>query len=142
MIDEGSFALLAGIVTALDELVGEGFLVEVAAVVTLLDEFNGFAIGTLVTLVDTDDPTLTGECLSEVVQLEVLVAGIGISHVIIALRFAIGSVDFPCAVVAEFVHEAVLHAGKDHVVNTIAVLGDVIFFVDVGVDSTTNTHHP
>lgn len=75
-------------------------------------------------------------------QFEVFVSRIGISHIIVSLRLSVGGVDLPGTVVAELVHEAILHAGKDQVIDTIAIFGDVVFFVDMGVYTTTDTHHP
>lgn len=75
-------------------------------------------------------------------QFEVFIARIGISHVIISLRLAVSGIDLPGAVVTKLVHETILHAGEDEVINTIAIFGDVVFLVDVGVNTTTDTHHP
>jgi hypothetical protein len=76
------------------------------------------------------------------VQFEVFVAWIGVSHIIVALRFAVSRIDLPRAVVAEFIHEAILHSWKDHVINPVAVSSHIVFFFDVRVDPTTDTHHP
>ena len=138
----GSSAQFSGVIAAGDELVGECILVEIPFVISLLDEFNGLSVGAIVPLIDPDDQPLAGEGLSEVVQFEVLVSGIGVSNIVVALGFAVGGVDLPGAVVAELVHETVLHAGEDHVVDPVSVFRDVVLFVDMGVDAASDSHHP
>lgn len=115
---------------------------KVSFVVSGFDEFDCFTVGSLVAFVDTHDPTFGGKCFGEVVQFEVFVTGVGVSDVVVTFWLAVLGVNLPGAVVAEFVHEAVLHGGEHHVVDSVAVAGDVVFLLDVGVDSTSDPHHP
>ncbi len=75
-------------------------------------------------------------------ELEVLVAGVDVTNIIVSFGLAVSSVDLPGAVVAQLVHQAVLHGGEDKVVHSVTVLGNVVLLIDVGVHSTTDPHHP
>jgi hypothetical protein len=140
--DESSTTDFGAVVTSSQQVVGKLLGLEVTLVVSLFNQLNGLAVGSLVSLVDSNDPSLTGEGLSEVMKLEVFVARVDISDIIVSLWLAVCSIDLPGTIVAELIHETVLHGGEDEVVDSVAVLGDIVFLVNVGIDSTTNTHHP
>lgn len=120
----------------------KGLSGHVSLVISCLDKFNCLSVSSLISLVDTNYPTFRGECLGEVMQFEVFVAGVGISHVIVTFWFAVLGVNLPGTIVAEFVHEAVLHRGEDHIVNSVSISGDIVFFFNVRVNSSTDSHHP
>jgi hypothetical protein len=124
------------------QFLGQLLRLEVSLVVSLFDKLNGLTISPLITPVDPYDPPFTSKCLSKVVEFEVLVAWVDVTDVVVSLWFAVSCIDFPGAVVAEFIHKAVLHGGQDEVIHSVAVLGDIVLFVYVGVHSTSNTHHP
>ena len=75
-------------------------------------------------------------------QLVVFVAWIDTSDGIVALGLSHCGHDFPGAVIGQFVHETVFHGWHDLVVHPVAISSDVVFFLDVGVDSTADSDHP
>lgn len=138
----GSSAQFAGVIAAGDKLLRQCILLKVPPVISLLDQLDGLAVGPLVPLINSDNPALAGEGLSEVVQFEVLISGISVSHIVVTLGLAVSRVHLPSAVVAELVHQAVLHAGQHQVVNPVTVFRHVVLLVDVRVYATSDSHHP
>lgn len=141
-MNDGSTTLLARIITGLEQTLRQFLRVEVSLVIAFLDQLDCLSVSPLVSLVDPHNPALTGERLSEIVQLEVLIAWVGVSDIIVPFRLAVSGVDFPSTVVAELIHEAVLHGRKDEVINPVSVLRNIIFLIDVGIYSSSDPHHP
>lgn len=120
----------------------KGFLRHVAFVVTSFDKFNGFSIGSLISLVNTHNPTLRSKGFSEVVQFKVFVSRICISNIIITFGFSILSIDLPGTIVTEFIHKTVLHRGKDHIINSVSISWYIVFFLDMRINTSTDSDHP
>jgi hypothetical protein len=126
----------------LEHLFGEGVLLEQHLVIACLDQLDCLSVGSVVALVDTHDPPLGGEGFGEVMQFEVLVAWIGVSDIVVAFGFAVLCIDLPGTVVAQLIHEAVLHRWEHHIINAISISRHVVLFFNVRVYSTTDSHHP
>jgi len=93
----------------------------VSFVVSGFYQLDGLSVGSLISFVDTNDPAFRGEGFSEVMEFKVFVARIGISNIVVTFRLAVLSINLPGAVIAEFVHQAVLHRGKDHIVDSVSI---------------------
>ena len=102
-------------------------------VVSNFNQFDRLSVDSLVSFIDPHDPSITGESLSEIMHFEVLVTWIGVSDVIITSWYAIYIIDLPCAIIAEFVHQAILHTGINHVVNSEAISSNIILLLDLDV---------
>jgi hypothetical protein len=120
----------------------EAVLTKISLIVSGLDQFDSFSVCSDISPVDADDPSFRGERLCEIVQLEVFIPWISVSDVIISLWLAICGIHLPSAVVAEFVHQTILHGRQYHIIDAIAITRDVVFFLDVWVHATSDSHHP
>jgi hypothetical protein len=124
------------------QLLWKPLLIQIALVIALLDQLDCLTVCPFVTFIDADNPPLAGKGLGKVVEFEVFVAGVGVPHIVVASWLAVSRIDFPSAVIAESIHKTVFHSGKDEVINSVAIFRDVVLLIDVGVDSSTDTHHP
>lgn len=141
-MNDGSTTLFACIIACLQQLLRQFVRLKVPFVISFLDQLDSLSVSPLISLVNPHNPPLTGECLSEIMQLKVLIAWISVSDIIISLRLAVCGIDLPGTIVAQFVHEAVLHSREDQVINPVSILRDVVFLIDVWVHSSSNSHHP
>lgn len=115
---------------------------KVAFVVTCLYQLYCLSVCALVALIDSDNPPLGCKGFSEVVKFEVFVARVSVSYIVVTFGLAVGSIDLPGSVVAQFIHQTILHGGEHHVVDSVAVSGHVVLLFDVRVHSSTDTNHP
>lgn len=141
-MNDGSTTLFACIIASLQQLLRQFLSLQVPLVIPFLDQLDSLSVSPLIPLVNPHNPPLTGERLSEIMQLEVFIAWIGVSDIIVALWLAVCGIDLPGTIVAEFIHEAVFHCREDQVIDSVAVLRDVILLVDVWVHSSSDSHHP
>jgi len=126
----------------LKHIARKSLLWHVTLVVTSFDKFDCFSVSSLISLVNTDNPSLRSKSFSEVMQFKVFVSRICISNIIITFRFSILSINLPSTIIAEFIHKAVLHGGKDHIINSVSISWNVVFFFNMGINTTTDSHHP
>lgn len=138
----GSSTQFAGVIAVGDKLLRECILFKIPSVISFLDQLDGLPVSPLISLIDSDNPALAGEGLREVVQLEVLIPGISVSHIVVTFGLAVSRVHLPSAVVAQLVHQAVLHARQHQIVNPVTIFRNVVLFVYVRIYSTSNPHHP
>lgn len=115
---------------------------KVLLIFSFLQNFDGLAVVTLLALEDTHDPLLAREGFREEVQLVVLETWVVVTHSIVTLGFSLSSVDLPSTVVRQPIHQRVAHGGGNRRIGTISHPSDVVFFLNVRIDSSTDPHHP
>jgi hypothetical protein len=142
MIGIRSLDLLLGITMSAEQLCRKSLLCKIPLVISSLNQLDSFPVSPLVSLVDPHNPPLGSEGFSEVVKLEIFVARVGISDIVIPFRFTVSSINFPSTVVTQFIHKTVLHGRKHHIVDSVPMPRYIIFLLDVRIDSSTDSHHP
>ena len=136
----------------------EGGAVLLGGIGVELGDETGIAVCGLIDLVDANDPVGGGEGLSEVVELVVLVLLNQSAHYaddcptdgVVAGFLVVASLYLPETVVAELVHEAVLHRVRHHIVHTVLrphsllylSLAIVLALHDVRKDASADADHP
>lgn len=141
-MNDGSTTLFTCIIACLQQLLRQFVRLKVPLVIPFFDQLDSLSVCPLISLVNPHNPPLTGECLSEIMQFEVLIAWIGVSDIIVSLWLTICGIDLPGAIVAQFVHEAILHSRENQIINPVSILRDVVFLIDMWVHSSSDSHHP
>jgi len=96
----GSFSDFSSIVVRIQKSFGQSLLINVFFVLSLFEELDGLSVCSLVAFIDSHNPSLAGESLCEIVQLEIFVSRVGVSDIIISFGFAVSSIYLPGSVIA------------------------------------------
>ena len=112
------------------------------SVLSLLKNLNSFSVSSLVSLEDSNNPLVTCESFSEIMEFVMLVTWIYISDVIPTFRFTHGCFNIPSSIIRKFVHQTVLHGWEDLIVDSVSIPSDIVFFLNVWIYTTTDSDHP
>ena len=130
------------VVMARNQLFRKTFLFKVTFIISFFNQFDCLTISSFITLVNTNNPTFTSKGFSEIMKLKIFIARINITNIIITFRLSISSIYLPCTIIAQSIHQTIFHWWKNHIVNSVSVFSNVIFLLNMRINTTSNTNHP
>ena len=89
-------------------------------------------------LVDADEPALRGVGLFEVGKLEVFAADRCLAHLVVPASLTVACLHLPESIVAQTVHEGVLHGVGRVLVDAVVSISVEILFLYLGIDTSCN----